>query len=110
MALDLINRYAKAKFNDGTDNNLEPPNEFVQSLANDLESLKEFVQNTAFDIDGLEAHDPDEEIDVHGALGSVKTYWKNFTAGWKMKHEPIHPKFITQIRTACLSTHYMIML
>jgi hypothetical protein len=72
--------------------------------------LKDFVQNTTFDIDGLEAHDPDEEIDDNGALGSVQTYWKNFTAGWKIEHELIHPKLIAQIRTACLSIHCMIML
>jgi len=46
---------------------------------------KEFVQNIAIYIDGVEAHDPDEEIDVNGALGSVIQYWKNFTAGWQLE-------------------------
>jgi len=33
MALNLIDRYAKAKFNYSIDNKLKPLNEFVQSLA-----------------------------------------------------------------------------
>ncbi|KAF4627340.1 hypothetical protein G7Y89_g10811 [Cudoniella acicularis] len=78
LAIVSFDKYglAKAKFNSGTDDNLEPPKEFVEHLVNDLESLKEFVQNIAFDIDGIEAHDPDEEIDVNGAQGSVIQYWK----------------------------------
>ena len=43
MALDLINRFAKAKFNEGTENKFEPLKEFIESLANDLEKLKEFA-------------------------------------------------------------------
>lgn len=72
MALNLIDRYAKAKFNYSIDNKLKPLNEFVQSLANDLKSLKKFVQNTTFDIDELEVHDLNEEIDVHEALDLIK--------------------------------------
>ena len=53
VAFDLINRFAKAKFDEGTKNNFKPPIEFVLRLANDLELLKEFVQHTAFEIDGL---------------------------------------------------------
>jgi len=56
ITLELIIRFAKAKYNTST-SDLEPPEEFVQSLTNDLESLKEFVQNIAFDIDGLEANE-----------------------------------------------------
>ena len=59
MALDLINRFAKEKPGASTD---------------DLESLKEFVQHLAFDIDGVKANDPDEEVDVKGAKGSVIQY------------------------------------
>jgi hypothetical protein len=102
VALDLINRFAKAKSSTGTDDP-DPPKEFVQHLANDLESLKEFVQHLAFDIDGLEAHDPDEEVDINGAKGTVVQYWKNFTAGWQMEHEPISPKLIRQVRLVCPS-------
>jgi hypothetical protein len=102
VALNLINRFAKAKSGAGT-NDPDPPKEFVQHLVNDLESLKEFVQNLAFDINGLEAHDPDEEVDINRAKGTVVQYWKNFTASWQMGHEPISPKSIRQIRLVCPS-------
>jgi hypothetical protein len=57
MTLDLINRFAKVKFNAGTKNHFRP--------------LREFVQHTAFDINGVEAYDADEDVDLHAALGSV---------------------------------------
>jgi hypothetical protein len=35
VALDLISRFAKAKFNESTKNDFKPPVEFVLRLAND---------------------------------------------------------------------------
>jgi hypothetical protein len=105
VALDLINRFVKGKFNAGTNNDFEPPREFVLRLANDLETLKDFMQTTAFDIDGLEAHDADKEIDLHGALSTVNQYWKDFVGGWKVDNDPIAPELITQIRLARLFHH-----
>ena len=105
MVLNLIKRFAKAKFNVGTKNDFQPPKEFVQRLANDLETLKEFVQNTAFDVDGLEAHDADEETDLNASQGTVNQYWKDFVGGWKdskEKYTPIAPELISQIRLVCL--------
>jgi hypothetical protein len=102
VVLDLINRFAKGKSGAGPDDP-DPPKEFIQHLANDLESLKEFVQHLAFDIDGLEAHNPDEEVDINGAKGTVVQYWKNFTAGWQIENEPISPKLIRQVRLVCPS-------
>jgi hypothetical protein len=43
VAFNLINKYAKEKFNKGTKNDFKPLIEFVLYLANDLERLKEFV-------------------------------------------------------------------
>lgn len=80
----------------------------MEHLATDLESLKGFVQCVAFDIDGLEGNDPDEEVDVNAAMGSVITYLKNFTAGWQMEHPPIFPILIRQLRLVCLSLYCMI--
>jgi hypothetical protein len=123
MALDLINRFAKVKFNEGTENDFKPPVEFVLRLANDLEFLKDFVQHTAFEIDGLEAHDADEEIDLNAAQGTVNQYWKDFVGGWKgeqehfneywkdcgrkkeEEHSPIASELITQVRLARLFCH-----
>jgi hypothetical protein len=70
VALDLINKFAKAKSSAGT-NDPDLPKEFVQHLANNLKSLKEFVQHLAFNIDSLKAHDPDEEVDLNKAKGTV---------------------------------------
>jgi hypothetical protein len=47
------------------------------------------VQHLAFNIDGLEAHNPDKEVDINRAKGTVVQYWKNFTAGWQMENEAI---------------------
>jgi len=77
MALNLINRSARVKFNTDTNDNLEPPKEFVYHLANQLQSYKEFVQDLAFDIGAFEANeDPGEEVDegyttLFGSLKSV---------------------------------------
>ena len=93
MALDLISRFVKNKAKEN------PP---VICSTEDLESLKEFVQNVAFGIDGIEANDPDKEVDINAAKGTVIQYWKNFTAGWQLDHEPISPKLVRQIRLVCL--------
>ena len=77
----LINGFAKAKFSTANYTSDDPLEQFVQNLTKNLKYLKEFVQHIDFDIDGLEAHNPDEEVDINGAKGTVIQYWKNFTAG-----------------------------
>lgn len=43
ITLNLINRFAKAKFNKGTKNDFKLLVKFVLHLANNLEFLKDFI-------------------------------------------------------------------
>jgi hypothetical protein len=43
MALDLINRFIKVKFNEGIENDFKPLIKFILHLANDLKFLKDFI-------------------------------------------------------------------
>ena len=43
MALDLINKFVKVKFNEGMKNDFKPLIKFVLRLVNNLKLLKDFI-------------------------------------------------------------------